>query len=266
MYHLLVATDEPGVLNALNASVSWENMNFRPPIIVGTAEEAIQTIESKRVDCVSYMLKKKDAQLLSNYLNAVRPSLPIFEIRRSLENQKRILEDMRRVLDRLHADVSDELYDEETVMNMLRDELTHNLLVGEIRDERLLRGRLQMLRSHISPDKPCVLYEFDMPQGEVYLSSQWHYGSERLENALRSNFFGRYYEDLFYVVAVLTPRNIRLVACQRDDRENEPVESLVERADQHVAQTLESIKEYLCLDMVITGREVLTNLCALTQE
>ena len=259
MYRLLIATNEPEVLNQLNASVDWASLSFRQPTVVSTADEAIQNMETQRVDCIAYMLNGSEARRLSNYLNTVRPSLPIFEIRRSLEAQMRILNDMRRVLDRLHEDNTDEDYDEKTIMSMLRDELTHNLL-----SERELRGRLQMLRSHLSLARPCMLYEFDLPQGEIYLNYEWHYGSERLEKALRNNFFGRYYEDLYYQVAVLTPRHIRLIVCQRDDRENEPEDSLAERADQHVSQVLEQIREYLDLDMVQTDRAILPSMIALT--
>ena len=265
MYRLLIATNEPSMLDEANASVEWASFNFRQPMVVGTAEEAIQTMETKRVDCVAYMLDSGEARTLSNYLNSVRPSLPIFEFRRDIAFQIRILQDMRRVLDRLHEDSSDEVLDEKTIMSMLRDELTHNLLAGEVSGENELRGRLQLLRSHLSLTRPCVLYEFDMPQGEVYLNFQWHYGTERLEKALRNNFFGRYYDDLYYQVAALTPRQIRLIACQRDDRENEPEENLVQLADQHVSQVVEQIKEYLGLDLVLTHRVVLPNLVALTE-
>ena len=264
MYRLLIATNEPNVLDQLNASVDWASLNFRQPMVVDTADSAIKCMESQRVDCVAYMLSSGEARKLSNYLNTVRPSLPIFEVRRSQEAQLRTLTDMRRVLACLHGDTSDEVVDEKTIMSMLRDELMHNLLAGEITSEKELRGRLELLRSHLSLTRPCVLYEFDMPQGEVYLNFQWHYGSERLEKALRNNFFGRYYEDIYYQVAALTPRQIRLIAAQRDDRENEPEDSLVERADQHVSQVLDQIKEYLGLDMVLTQRVVLPSMIALT--
>ncbi|MBO4836256.1 MAG: hypothetical protein J5564_01040 [Clostridia bacterium] len=266
MYRLLVATDEPNILDELNESLEWAEFDFHQPVIVLDAEKAISTMESQRVDCVAYMLNSKEAKKLSTYLNKVRPSLPIFEVRRDVDTQKRILADMKRVLDRLHADMSDEILDEKTIMSMLRDELTHNLLAGEIRTVKELQGRLQMLRSHLSTTRPCVFYEFDLPQGEIYLNYEWHYGSERLEKALRNNFFGRYYEDLYYQVAVLTPRNIRAIVIQRDDRENEPKESLTVRADQHVAHVLDDVKEYLGLDMVMINRELLPSICALTAE
>ena len=265
MYRVLIATNEPSILDRLNESMDWESMNFRPPMVVGTANAAIETMETKRVDCIAYMLESREARRLSTFLNTMRPSLPIFELHRSVDAQKRIVGDMRRLLDRLHNDTTDDM-DQDTALALIRDEFTHNLLAEEIESEAALRGQLQMMRFHFSTDKKCVMYEFDLPQGEVYMNARWHYGSERLENALRSNFFGRYYEDLYYIIAVLTPRHIRLVVCQRDDRENEPEESLVERADQHVKQTVDSIAEYLCLDMVLTSRQVLPNLCALAKQ
>ena len=265
MYRVLIATNEPSILDGLNEHLDWETQGFYPPLVVSSADEAIQAMETKRVDCIAYMLESREARRLSTFLNTMRPSMPIFELRRSVEAQRRIIEDMHRLLDRMRSDAAEDM-DEETALAMIRDEFTHNLLAEEIQSEAALRGLLQMMRFHFSTDKKCVMYEFDLPQGEVYMNSRWHYGSERLENALRSNFFGRYYEDLYYIVAVLTPRHIRLVACQRDDRENEPEESLVERADQHVMQTVENIAEYLCLDMVLTSRKVLPNLCVFAKE
>lgn len=266
MYRLLVVTNEPAVLERVRSTMDWDSLNFNPPMIVETAQQAIDAMETKRVDCVAYLLESMEARKLSNYLNNIRPSLPVFEIRRTPEAQIATLHDMRKVLDRLHGDYSDETYDEKAIMSMLRDELIHDLLAGEITNEKVLRGRLEMLRSHLSLTKQCVVYEFDLPQGEVYLNFQWHYGSERLEKALRNNFFGRYYEDLYYQVAVLTPRNIRMMVCQRDDRENEPEDSLVQRADKHVSKVLEDIKEYLGLDMVMTHREALPSITVLTQQ
>jgi len=123
-----------------------------------------------------------------------------------------------------------------------------------------------MLRAYVSVDKKCVLYDFDMPQGEVYLMNQWHYGSERLENALRNNFFGRFYDDLYYCVAVLTPRHIRVMACQRSEGEDEEAERLLQRADMHVSQAVEDIKEYLGLDLLLAETHLLDNPKALIQE
>ena len=266
MYRILIAIQEMDAFEQMNAQINWQSMNYHAPTFVSTADEAISAMETKRVDCIAYVLPKEDARKLNDYLTRVRPSLPIFQIKRNLDSQLNVLRDLLRLLDRLHSDMSDEIIDENVVLDMLRDELGHTLLAGEIRKESTLRGRLDMLRSHISPDKRCVMYDFDMPQGEVYLMNQWHYGSERLENALRTNFFGRYYDDMYYTVAVLTPRHIRVLACQRKEGKDEAPESLVMRADVHVSQAVENIKEYLGLDLILTDTQVLDNLIVLTQE
>lgn len=264
MYRILIALKDPQSFATMNESIEWHSLNFHEPMIVTSAEEAISIMETKRVDCIAYILDQYEAQTLNTYLTKVRPSLPIFQIKRRVESQLHVMKDMLRYLDRLHSDMYDEVYEESVILDMLRDELGHNLLAGEISNDKVLRGRLQMLRSYVDPDKRCVLYDFDMPQGEVYLMNQWHYGSERLENALRNNFFGRYYDDLYYSVAVLTPRHIRVVACQRMEGENESEESLVNRTNQHIEQSLDNIKAYLGLDLVIAQIHILDSLTVLT--
>lgn len=266
MYRVLFATNEPAVLEPLNQITNWQSMSFHDPMLAGDADEAIRLMESKRVDAIAYMLDADEARKLSLYLNNMRPSLPIFQIQRTLDAQKEEIINLRRLLDRLHADMSDEVYDEAAVLDILRDEVTHNLLAGDVAADAQLRGTLQMLRSFVSPDKQAILFDFDLPQGEVYLSAQWHYGSERLENALRNNFFGRYYDDIYYCVAVLTPRHIRVAACQRYDTESISENDLLQKANSHVEQVLDNIKEYLGLDMVTTECHILDKLCLLTQE
>lgn len=266
MYRILIAMTEIEAFNAFKNNVEWQSISFREPMYAQTADEAINLMETRRVDCIAYVLNAQEARKLNKYLSTVRPSLPVFQIKRDREAQMFVMRDMLRYLDRLHSDMSDDIYDENVVMEMLRDELSHNLLAGEILNGSMLRARLQMLRSSVDPDKKCVLYDFDMPQGEVYLMNQWHYGSERLANALRNNFFGRYYDDIFYSVAVLTPRHIRVLACQRVDGKEESEESLLDRTDAHIGESLENIKEYLGLDLILTQTHILDNLNLLTQE
>ena len=48
MYRLLVVTNEPDVLDRVNSTMNWESLNFRPPMIVNTADQAIDAMETKR--------------------------------------------------------------------------------------------------------------------------------------------------------------------------------------------------------------------------
>ena len=266
MYRILIAVKDAMAFADMSEKIDWQSLNFHKPVIVTSAEDAVAYMETKRVDAIAYIFEKYEASALKKYLSKVRASLPVFQIKRDYELQMTILRDLLRYLDRLHSDMSDEVCDENMIMDMLRDELGHTLLAGELRDEQVLLYRLQMLRSHVSTEKKCVLYDFDMPQGEVYMMNQWHYGSERLENALRNNFFGRYYDDIYYWAAVLTPRHIRVLACQRKDGGDETDESLLERTNQHIEQSMDNVKEYLGLDMNLVGIHILDNLKVLTKE
>ena len=116
MYRVLFATNEPAVLEPLNQITNWQSMSFHDPVLAGNADEAIRLMESKRVDAIAYMLNADEARKLSLYLNNMRPSLPIFQIQRTLDAQKEEIINVRRLLDRLHADMSDEVYDEAAVL------------------------------------------------------------------------------------------------------------------------------------------------------
>ena len=121
---------------------------------------------------------------------------------------------------------------------------------------------LHMLRAHMDPERTCILFEIDMPQGEVYLADRWHHGQERLENALRSNFFGRYADDIYYAVAVLTNRHIRLAAVPALTLKSTD-QSFYDTAVAHVNNSLQLVKEYLDLDLQILDTKVLPSMTAL---
>lgn len=89
MYRVLFATNEPAVLEPLNQITNWQSMSFHDPMLAGNADEAIRLMESKRVDAIAYMLDADEARKLSLYLNNMRPSLPIFQIQRTLDAQRK---------------------------------------------------------------------------------------------------------------------------------------------------------------------------------
>ena len=162
-----------------------------------------------------------------------------------------MLGELVRLLNRLRADFSDDYYDEETMLTMQRDELVRNLLAGQLHDYDVLERELKLIRSRIDPARTGLLYEIDLPQGDVYLSEHRGHAQQRLESALRNNFFGRYVDGIGYAVAVLTPRHIRLVCMPMQSDIPETAEAFAQRADEHVHDSIQRIKEYLDLDMTI---------------
>ncbi len=251
MYKLLIVTDREDIRQMFQTQIDWAQFSCRQPKVVDCAEEALKLLSSSAVDAVGMHLPKHKAVELVRFLNYGRPSLPIFEVYASLEKQLTVLKDTRLLLDRLHQDFSDEAYDESAMLSMQQDEVVNAMLSGEFEDWDRLESLLTLTRLRVNSEKTCVLYEIDMPQGDVFSDHHYH-AQRRLERALRNNFFGRYVEGIFYAVSVLTPRHIRLVCIPMLNEAEETPEAFAARADEHVQDTVSRIKEYLDLDMEVT--------------
>lgn len=266
MYKLLLATDQPDVLALFGQMTDWDKLGFLPPVVKTTAQEAIDYMESNTVDTVGYSFSKRQAIKINRYMRDYRPSLPIFQVRHHIETQQQVLRDARGVLDQLHADFADGAYDEQAMLDIMRMEFSKHMLMGEITDVNVMENHLHLMRARVSTTKPCMLFEIDMPQGEVYLTDCWHYGTERLESALNNNFFRRYIDGIYYAVAVMTPRRIRVAACQIEDDQAEDDASFTARAAEYVHDTISRVKEFLDLDMTIEQEVLLDSIKAFIRE
>ena len=246
MYKLLLVTDREDLRTQFLDQIDWAKLNCRVPYMASSPQEAIDLLNSKAIDAVGYRFFSTDGMQLTKFLRYGRPSLPIFQVCDTAEKQTEMLAQTVSVLNRLRADYADSYYDEETMLTLQRDALIHSLLAGEMCDWDSVMREMKLIRAHVSLDKPCVLYEIDMPQGEVYLSEHSGHAQERLESALRNNFFGRYVEGIYYAVAVLTPRHIM------HGQAPETRENFGKRTDEHVNDSIQKIKEYLDLDMNVS--------------
>ncbi len=248
MYKLLLATDRQDIAEQFE-TIDWTKLGYHKPYYAATSLEAIDCIRTKPIDAVGFHFEEKAAAPLTRFLHIERPSLPVFSVTDNVEKQTDILIEMRSVLNRIHADISDIPYDDDMMRTLMRDELVHSLLCGEIEDYSVVVRQLKLIRSHVSMTRPCMVYEMDLPQGEIYMK-QHVSAADRLERALRNNFFGRYVDHIYFAVAVLSPRHIRVVAIPEAGLEQD-LEDYTSRANAHVAQSIEMIKEYLNLDISI---------------
>ena len=261
MYKLLLVTDREDVIEVFGHIDNWGQMMFHPVTIIQDVQEALSYLNAHSVDAIGYSIAHADVTALQQYITD-HPSLPVFQTHQHDDMLHTELLRIRRFLDRMHADDSDEYYDEKVILQMLRDELMTQLLSGQIASEEELTSRIKLVRANASMTMACYLYDYDLPQGEVYLSDRWHYGRERLESALRNNFLGRFIEDVYYDVAVLTARHIRIFACPRFNttRTNEEIQLSVEA---RINKVVEDVKNYLDLDLHLEQVTKLNNITAL---
>lgn len=266
MYKLLLATDQRDILDMFSEITDWENRGFRAPRTAVNAQEAIACLEKHHVDAVAYRLNAQEENKLYQKLLQSYPDLPIFRLARNISEQMAVLSELKALLNRTHADFTNEYYGIADMMKLCRNDFMRALLSGSITDSRDLISKLRLLRIPVDVDKPCVLLDMDLPQGDEYLAGRWHYGSERLEVALR-NFFGTVLDGLSISVAVVTPHLIRLLACPLEGQDAmEGEESLTGLVEDHVRDAIEQIREYLALEVRLSGMHVLENITALAAQ
>ncbi len=263
MYKLLLATDQHDIQNMFSQITDWESRGFRVPRTAVSAQEAIACLEKHHVDAVAYRLNAQDENELYQKLKQSYPDLPIFRLDRNVSEQMTVLNELRVLLNRTHADFANEDYGIADMMKLCRNDFMRALLSGSVSDSRDIQSKIRLLRYGIDLDKPCVLLDMDLPQGDEYLAGRWHYGSERLEVALR-NFFGAASDGLSYHVAVVSPQLLRLLACPLEGQhETEGEDSLTGMVENHVQDAIEQIGEYLALEVRIKSTRVLKNVTVL---
>ena len=108
---------------------------------------------------------------------------------------------------------------------------------------------------------PCVLARLTMDMDDPFLTNRWHYGSERLETALR-NFFGVRQRDMYLHVAVISPEEVR-VLCYPVTEDDTLLESAV-RA--YVEETAQQIGHYLGLHMQVAEVRLVPGLSTFAAE
>lgn len=260
MYRLLLVTDRDEVIDTFLKVPNLEEFKLAPITIIRDVQQGIEYLESNAVDAVGYSMRKADPSPLHSYLTDVRPSLPIFQTHHHDDTLRAELIRVRTFLDRMRMDDSEDDMDEAQVLQYLRDELMHQLLAREIPGAAELKSRLKLVRAQdISVEKPAFLFDYDMPQGDLYLDGRWRYGRERLESALRNNFFGRFAEGIYYGVAMLSPRHIRIIACQ-SRLGGAPEEDCEARVRAYVEDKVRTIKEYMDLELELEQFNVLSSM------
>lgn len=263
MYKLLLATDRPEVMGAFNAVTTWESMGFRVPRIVTTVGGAIKSLKEHHADAIAFCFAGQDDAMLLEHLQTFYPLLPIFTAARTSGELLNVLHELRVLLNRTHADFSNDHFSEEEMMQRCRHEFFRALLQDRVASEADVRRCMLLLRSRMDADKPCVLVELRMPGDSDFLKGRWHYGPERLEVALR-NFFGAELAGMRMLVAVLPDERIYLLAGSM--RGAAPDESMTGVVTRHAQECIEHVREYLDLDLSITNIRVMPKLADLARK
>lgn len=263
MYKVLLATDQTEIQDAFSAVTTWGDMGFRQPRVVTSARQAIESLKAHHADGIAIALPEADKKTLMAHLATDYPILPIFSVGRTPGEVIASVEELRRLLNRTHMDFSNDDFGEKDMLQVCRHEFFRALLGGKIHEKEQVQRYLKLLRSRMDPTKPCVVVDMMLPEGDDFLSGRWHYGSDRLEVALR-NFFGAELNGMRMLVSVLPDERIRLLCCPMLGAENTP-ESITGVVAKHAQDAMAHVAEYLDLELRIVDIQILPALTSLAE-
>jgi hypothetical protein len=241
----LIATENQEVVKKFEAMSGWEIMGFKPPRIRTTCEDALECMKKHSIDAIA-IDEIPAFDRLRSHVTENCPTMLRFPIMETEQEQWQVIRELDRMLGSLKADRSNDEYDLTAALQMTQERLLKSIVCGLISSEGEIARRLSMLRCHEKQNVPCVLERLGMDAEDPFLTSRWHYGSDRLEVALR-NFFGKSQDDMRLHVAVMSPEEVR-VLCYPDDEKQALRDSAVSN---YVQDTIEQIANYLGLEMNI---------------
>ena len=260
MFKLLLATDDPDVLRTFSEIRDWDRLGYRTPRTAANADEAVDSLTHHHADAVLIAMAAEEEQKLIHAMSCPHWHLrPIMHATANREQMIKDLNELEMLLGRTHADYSNDPYSEEAMMQLTRHEFFRKVISGREGNPDRVRKYLQMLRSRMDPDRPCVLLKFDLPDDDGYLASHWNYGPDRLEVAMR-NIFGAEKNGVRMLVSVQDDERIALLACPmlyHDAPEGEALETMV---IEHTQDAISHVKEYLGIDMRVASDIVAPNM------
>ena len=266
MFKLLLATDDPEVQKAYGEINDWERLGFRQPRTASTADEATDSLTHHHADAVIIALVPEEEKKLIHAMACDHWRLrPILTAAKNRDEIQRDLVELEILLSRTHADYSNDPYSEETMMQISRHDFFRKVIAGKEHSDEHLRRYLRLLRSRMDPDRPCLMIQFELPDADGYLSDHWHYGSERLEVAMR-NIFGAELNGVRFLVSVLDDERIFLLACPMLEHEIPDLDIMRTTVREHVEWGVKHVQEYLNIEMRILSATEYPTLVDMAQQ
>ena len=269
MYKLLLVSDREDVLNAFARIDNWERHGFKPPHIRHDYEGMLDSLAKHHADGIAIDVIPEEAKKIYPYLQDNYPNVPIFTAGATPEEVLRYLNELNILLNRIHADFSNDGFREIDMLMECRHEFFRKLLNGKVRNSEDLHRNMRLLRSRMDADRPCLLIEIEQSAPFDKLEGRWHYGKDRLEVALRNSFAGD--KNGIHILPTVHPDGrILVLACPLHGVETElTLDAMTAMLTSYTAESIEHMKEYSGVEMHIVEIRVLpalNSLCSNTDE
>ncbi len=265
MYKLLLVSDQEDVLNAFEQINDWERQGFKPPHIRHNYDGMLDSLAKHHADGISIAVGPEEEQKIFQYLQENYPNVPIFQAGRTREEVLRYLNELNILLNRIHADFSNDRFDELDMLQECRHDFFRKLMTEKIERKEDVSRSMKLLRSKMDPERPCMLVEIQQVYGEDKdkLEGRWHYGPDRLELALRYSFGGDV-QGIHILPTVHTDGRILVLCCSLRGVECTVSEGeMTALLTSHITTGIAHLKEFFGLELHISGIRILPSLYAL---
>lgn len=223
----------------------WEAVGFKVPRLRSSVDDAVECMHKHAIDAIAAD-QSLAVQGMNAYLDREYPNLPIFAIEENADKQWKTIREISGLLSRLNADDSNDAYDQAYRLSKQRDFWMKKLLSGMVPSVDEIRRGMRLYRCMERIDVPCMLARLSLQSGDSFLVERWHYGSERLETALR-NFFGTKHDHMLLHVAVISQEEARVLCYP-----TEIADGLSENATyDYIQETVDQIDHYIGLSMKV---------------
>ena len=269
MYKLLLVSDRKQILDAFSQIDNWERQGFKPPHIRHDFEGAKDSLAKHHADGIAIAVSsEEEEEKILAYLQEFYPNVSIFQAGRNTEEILRYLSELNILLNRIHADFSNDSFKEIDMLQECRHEFFRKLMTGGIYCKDDVTRGMRLLRSRMDAEKNCLLIELE----QLYISDdnklegRWHYGPGRLELALRNSFGGDV--DGIHILPTVHPDGRILVLCCPLYGVEAKVsgDNMTAMLTTHIAEGITHLKEFFGLDLHMIGIRVLPSLYALCAE
>jgi hypothetical protein len=269
MYKLLLVSDQDDVLNAFASVENWELHGFKAPHIRHDFEGTVDSLAKHHADGICIAVSPEQEERIIDYLQEFFPDVPIFDPGHTEEEVLRYLYELRTLLNRIHADYSNERIDLRGKLQSIRHEYFRKLIKGEVLSSNDLHRNMRLLRSRMDADRPCLLIQIAESVDIDKLEGRWHEGRDRLEVALRNSFSG----DLngFHILpTVHSDGRILVLACPLHGVDIEmTVDDMTAMLTNYSAECIAHMKDFFGVELHISEIRVLpalTSLCGETDQ
>ena len=132
MYKLLLVSDRDDVLEAFEQVENWERQGFKQPHIRHDYEGTLDSLSKHHADGIAVAVNPEEEKKILAYLQENYPNVPIFQAGTTSEEVLRYLNELNILLNRIHADFSNDRFREIDMLQECRHYFFRKLLTGRI--------------------------------------------------------------------------------------------------------------------------------------